>query len=135
MTEKKLAAGDPIECRCTKCRKITNHIIVALTDEKPAKVECNTCGGQHKYRSPAAPKKPSTRRAAVTQEAKDQAEWLKRETEIREAKSIPYDMQASFKVGVVIKHPSFGLGLVLAACGTQKIEVLFPTGKKIMRCK
>lgn len=134
MTEKVLVAGDPIECRCTKCKEITNHIIIAMIDEKPAKVECNTCKGQHKYRKPAAPKKPGTRRSA-TPKVPRQNEWLKRETEIRSAKSVNYDMQASFKIETVINHPSFGLGLVLAAVGPRKIEVLFEAGTKIMRCK
>ena len=34
-----LTPGDPIEARCTKCRKNTNHIVVAMKDDVPAKVK------------------------------------------------------------------------------------------------
>ncbi len=69
-----LTPGDPIEARCTKCRKNTNHIVVAMKDDLPAKVQCNTCSGQHKYRPPTAPKKPAVRRT-VDPKVAEQKEW------------------------------------------------------------
>ena len=69
-----LSVGGPIEARCTKCRKNTNHIIVAMAEEVPAKVECNTCSGQHKYRPPTAPKKAAVRRT-VDPKVAEQKEW------------------------------------------------------------
>ncbi len=69
-----LSVGDPIEARCTKCRKNTNHIVVAMAKELPVKVECNTCSGQHKYRPPTAAKKPAVRRANQPQDA-ERKEW------------------------------------------------------------
>jgi len=44
-------------------------------------------------------------------------------------------MESAYKVGTLIKHPKFGLGINQGAVGLRKIEVLFETGKKIMRCK
>jgi len=52
MSSKTITVGVPIEYRCTKCRKITNHIIVAIENEKAAKAKCNTWEGEHKYRLP-----------------------------------------------------------------------------------
>ena len=46
-----------------------------------------------------------------------------------------YSMESTYKVGALIKHPQFGLGLNQRVVGLRKIEVLFETGKKIMRCK
>ena len=133
MKSAKLSTGDPIESRCTKCRKITNHIIVAIADNVPAKVQCNTCGGQHKYRAPAVAKKPATRRA-IDPKIAEQKEWQKLKDEIEGKQSIDYSMTTSLKVGDVTKHPVFGLGLVQVALGPQKIEVLFEDGRKKLRC-
>ncbi|MDH3998405.1 MAG: hypothetical protein OET90_06160 [Desulfuromonadales bacterium] len=127
------SVGDPIESRCTKCRKITNHIIVAITDDVPAKVQCNTCEGQHKYRPPAAKKKPAAKRIAKPKEL-EQKEWQKLFADSEGQQSVPYAMTAAFKTGTVIKHPNFGLGLVQAITGPQKMEVLFEDGKKKLRC-
>lgn len=133
MSKTVLSAGDPIEARCTKCRKITNHIVVAMGVEAPAKVECNTCKGQHKYRPPAVRKKPAERRT-VDPRIAEQKEWEKLRTEIEEKPAVGYSMVAAFKVGTVMRHPKFGLGLVQSKLGPQKIEVLFEDGKKKMRC-
>ena len=49
MATRKLAAGDCIEARCTRCRALMNHTIVAMVGEKVIRVECNTCRGMHNY--------------------------------------------------------------------------------------
>lgn len=128
-----LSVGDPIESRCTKCRKITNHIIVAMVEEVPVKVECNTCRGQHKYRSPAVRKKPTARRSVEPKPA-EHKEWLKLQADIEAKSAIDYTMETALKVGSVIKHPTFGLGLVQGNLGSQKVEVLFADGIRKLRC-
>lgn len=132
MPKTKMSAGDPIESRCTKCRKITNHIIVALKEDVPAKVQCNTCGGQHLYRPPTAAKK--TVRRTIDPKIAEQNEWQTLKTQILKASAIQYTMSKAFKVGNVMDHPNFGLGLVQKVIGEQKVEVLFEEGKKKMCC-
>ena len=134
MQDTRLTAGDPVESRCTKCRKITNHIIVAMDDKGPAKVQCNTCSGQHKYRPPAAPRKAAVRRT-VDPKATEQKEWTTLRPGINSSQAINYSMTTAFKVGSWMKHPTFGLGLVQGLAGPQKITVLFEDGRKTMRCK
>ena len=134
MQNKTLSAGDHIEARCTKCRKTTGHIIVAMTEEIPAKVQCNTCSGQHKYRPPTAPKKPAVRRTADPKAA-EKKEWEELRSSMNSAKAIDYSMTGTFKVKSLINHPVFGLGLVQRVAGSQKVEVLFEDGKKTLRCK
>lgn len=133
MSNSKLTVGGHIESRCTKCRKITNHIIVAMMDDAPAKVKCNTCEGEHKYRPPAAAKK-STSKKVVAPRATGLKDWQELRTKIEEAKSVDYSMDSSFKVNTVIKHPIFGLGLVEKIIGERKMEVLFEAGRKKLRC-
>ena len=134
MNEKQLSAGDPIEARCTKCRKITNHTIVAMKDTAPAKVECNTCQGQHLYRKPKAAPQTAAMKAANAKRA-EQNKWITLQSEIVGQSSKKYSMDAEYKVDSVIKHPKFGLGLVQSLTGTRKMEVLFEDGLKTMRCK
>lgn len=133
MQDTTLSVGNPVESRCTKCRKITNHIVVAMAEGLPVKVECNTCGGQHKYRPPTVRKKPVTRRN-LDPKAAEQKEWLKLQSDIEAKAAIDYTMETAFKVGAVMQHPTFGLGLVQGHLGPQKVEVLFEDGKRKLRC-
>lgn len=128
-----LSAGDPIEARCTKCRKNTNHIVVAMAEGVPAKVQCNTCSGQHKFRPPTTPKK-TVRRTADPKVA-EQKEWVELRSNMKSEQATDYTMTTAFKVGALMRHPSFGLGLVQGLIGPRKITVLFEDGKKTMRCK
>ncbi len=127
------AAGDIIDARCTKCQKVTNHVIVAMAANKPAKVQCNTCQGTHRYRSPEVVR-PAPKRAAdtpvVMPEERHHLEHAKNNILAKD-----YNMEMDYRVGVTIKHPSFGIGLVQRHCGSRKMEVLFDSGKKILRCK
>lgn len=43
-----------------------------------------------------------------------------------------YKMSQPFKVGEVLNHKTFGIGFVVAECGTNKIEVLFSKGRKLL---
>lgn len=43
-----------------------------------------------------------------------------------------YKMSHVFKVGEVLNHKTFGVGFVLAECGSNKIEVLFSKGRKLL---
>ena len=42
--------GGEADSFCTRCRMVLAHTILALEGGKPARVECNTCHGQHNYR-------------------------------------------------------------------------------------
>lgn len=130
-----LSAGDPIEARCTKCRRNTNHIIVAMAEDVPVKVQCNTCGCQHKYRPPTAGKKPAVRRRTIEPKEVERKEWEVLRPSMNSAKATDYSMTSAYKVKDLINHPVFGLGLVQRVVGLQKVEVLFEDGKKTMRCK
>ena len=129
-----LSSGDQIEARCTKCRKNNDHIIISMAEELPAKVQCNVCSRQHKYRPPIAAKKPAVRRT-VDPKAAERKEWQALQPSMVEAKATDYSMLAAYKANALIKHKVFGLGLVQRVVGPQKVEVLFEDGKKTMRCK
>lgn len=129
-----ISVGDPIEGRCTKCRKNTDHIVVTVVEEAPGKVRCGTCSREHKYRPPTAAKKPTARLATQHRDA-ERKEWESLRPAMNAAKATDYSMENSYKAKSLINHPAFGLGLVQRVVGSQKIEVLFEDGKKMMRCK
>jgi len=129
-----LSIGDPIEGRCTKCRKNTDHIIITLAEEKPGKVECQTCSRQHKYRLPTVAKKPAVRQTTRPRDA-ERKEWEALQLSTENSKAKAYSMTDTYKVNALIDHPVFGLGMVQRVIGAQKVEVLFEDGKKTMRCQ
>lgn len=42
--------GDDVDDYCIKCKRVTNHAIVSLMAEEPAKVRCRTCYNDHDFR-------------------------------------------------------------------------------------
>ena len=46
---RQLSAGSTIETRCTRCKGVLNHTIVAMVGEKIVRVECSTCHNMHAY--------------------------------------------------------------------------------------
>lgn len=46
--------GQIIEARCTRCKDVTGHVVMACLDGMPIKVECRACGSVHKYAAPEA---------------------------------------------------------------------------------
>ena len=142
---KALSAGGFVETRCTRCRDIKNHTIVAMVGEKIARVECNTCHGTHNYhplktaREPAAARDP-LKKAATPRTAKADpaaaaaAEWEALQSGMDAAQAIPYDMNGKYRVDNLLLHPVFGLGIVRLVLPPNKIEVLFQGGKKLLRC-
>jgi hypothetical protein len=127
------AVGDVIDARCTKCQKVTNHVIVAMVGIKPVDVQCNTCNGTHRYRKPVSISKAEKRTSdslAIMQE-----EWAKLRAVMSTENVRDYAMDREYRIKTVIRHPIFGLGLVQRLVRDRKMEVLFEDGKKMMRCK
>lgn len=134
MQNSTLSIGDPIEARCTKCRKNTSHLIITLTETEPATVQCDACSAQHGYRPALAVKKPALRRA-VDPKIAECKEWEDLRPGMNSAQATNYTMTTAFKVKTLMNHPVFGLGIVQRLVGPRKVEVLFEDGKKTMRCK
>lgn len=146
-----LSAGDIIEARCTRCRKVLNHRIVAMVDGKVARVECNTCLGLHNYHAPPAAKaaqvtakspvvKPSPVSGASRASRKDHTEaerdeWAVLCPEFDHDTALKYDMNGIYTVKRLVLHPVFGLGIVKSFSGANKMQVLFKDGIKLLRCQ
>lgn len=146
MATKKLSAGDIVEARCTRCREVRNHTIVAMVGEKVVRVECNTCGGVHNYKPPVQAKPPAAPRTTGTRTestprksrkdpgAEAREEWESLRPSMKTERAIAYNMEGKYKVNDLIQHPVFGLGVVKGVV-PNKIEVLFKEGIKLLRCQ
>lgn len=142
-----LSAGSIVETNCTRCRQIMNHTIVAMVGEKIVRVECNTCRGIHAFhpvkvpRQPAAAKAPTAagrqsppRAGKVDPAAAERAEWEALQAGIDPSQAVPYDMNRSYRTKSLLFHPNFGIGIVQLVLPPNKMDVLFQTGKKRLRC-
>jgi hypothetical protein len=146
MNTMKLSAGNNIEARCTRCRKVLNHTIVAMVGELVVRVECNTCHGVHNYHRGAETKAPAgtapiRKTAAAPGKTKkepgaaDREEWESLRPTMVKEQAVAYDMSRKYRVNSLVDHPSFGLGVVKLITGPNKMEVLFQGGKKLLRCE
>jgi hypothetical protein len=148
MENRTQSVGDQLEARCTKCREVTNHTLIALVDERPVRVKCNTCSGEHIYQAPrdarkikgatAAPpapkKKAGTGRAKPDPRNAERQEWENLRPKMNTDRAIDYAMDGQFKLNALVNHPIFGIGLVQQVTGAKKMGVLFQDGRKLLRC-
>jgi hypothetical protein len=42
--------GDDLDDYCIKCKRMTNHSLLAMVDNEPAKVRCRSCYNEHSFR-------------------------------------------------------------------------------------
>ena len=148
----KIKVGTEMDAYCTKCKLVLDHVVVAMTGDKPKKVECLTCHGQHMYKAsePKSRKKADSKKAASTSKVEkpktkkrtkaeliqEKEKKLWEETlanrDLSQAKT--YSMAGSYEFDDVINHGKFGMGIVTNIVNNQKMEVLFEDGYKSMVC-
>lgn len=56
--------GDTVDDHCSRCKRTTDHAIMAMVGDDPAKVVCRTCNFEHKYRGNKTGKKELTAKEA-----------------------------------------------------------------------
>lgn len=47
--------GDDLDDYCIKCKRVTNHSLLAMVDNKPAKLRCRSCYNEHSFRHSEIP--------------------------------------------------------------------------------
>jgi hypothetical protein len=141
-----IGPGDDVEAWCTRCRMNLNHRVIAVVGRLIQRVQCLTCGGDHKYYPPKGlnDKEPAKRvlKAASPEKTKKsllkaadraEGEWstfMKEMGPGTEAK--PYKVTESFQEGDFVDHKTFGLGRVLDVIGAEKIQCIFKDGRKVL---
>lgn len=149
MERRALSAGDTVESQCTRCKALLNHTIIAMVGGQVVRVKCNTCGSEHNHRpvKEAKEAKPAAAKAArPVKEAKaprarapkapvisDEAIWEDMISPFDPDLAVPYNMEGKFRANTLMAHPTFGTGVVVS-CQSGKVEVVFKTGRKLLRC-
>ena len=145
-TTKKIKAGSTVDGWCTKCKLVLAHTVEAMVDSKITRVHCNTCRGQHAHRAgpPAArgaaagaspAKGPKTTKGVARKTSDKPPNRSEYETLLRGrtgATARTYATSQRFAPGELIKHASFGLGVVTGERDSVKIDVHFADGPKVL---
>ena len=142
MAEKFEVAGE-LDSWCTKCREMLRHTTVAMLDDKPKRVRCNTCNGEHNYRPnvPGSRTKGAkgTRAKAKPRLTKLQKEELARveqynlllsERDLTAARK--FSVREVYGVDDIVRHKKFGIGFVTDIVEGDKIRIHFEDGSKLM---
>ena len=135
MRDPMIKVGGEVDALCSKCELTLAHTVIAMVGDKPAKVKCNTCKGEHKYRPVAG---PITLAGSV---AKKKAARAPREKKVvisfeellaaHKRPPVPYSLRRRFVVDDVLDHPTFGLGFV-SAVRIDKIDVTFRAEPRVL---
>lgn len=138
-TTPKIKAGSTVDSWCTKCKLVLAHTVEAMVEGKITRVHCNTCRGQHADRADApgsaakgsgAVRKSAPKKGADAPPKRSEYETLLRGRTAATART--YATSERFAPGELIKHASFGLGVVVAERDSVKIDVHFPDGPKVL---
>ena len=135
-------AGGEIDLICTRCKLLLAHTVIAAVSGVPARVKCNTCGSERKYKAPSraersgdavrrrgtgpeTPAKPRRNATALWEHTMAQAG-------LAETPARPYSMRLRFDKGDIVSHVKFGPGFVMETVGSDKIKVCFREGEKLL---
>jgi len=122
-------AGE-VDAFCTRCKLSLAHTIVAMVASKIARVRCNTCGGEHAFRTEDSSRRtavPTTQRPA----RRTVLSFADRLAASNPAEATPYNPKLTYTLDQLISHPSFGLGIV-TALRQDKMDVAFKAIEKTL---
>ncbi len=137
------AVGADIESLCSKCGDVW-HVVIAMVKGKVAKVQCNECNAEHRYKDPKGQKKPAPRKKKAT--TKKATTTRKRTTKKAAEPELPvieadldkpmrdYRASEEFEPGQRVNHVKFGEGIVQRSKGPGKMEVMFNGEPKLLAC-
>jgi hypothetical protein len=120
--------GDEVEFYCGRCRLERTHRVVAQDpDGTIRKVICAMCNSYRAYRLPkegsSRAGKPRSTRATTAAAARIEDFGSPTRT---------YSIKDTYQIGEVLQHTTFGVGKVMAIRDTNKIEVKFSDGVKVL---
>lgn len=121
--------GGEVDAFCTRCKLQLTHTILAMVGSKIARVRCNTCGGDHAFRStPTRTRTPSPTRASHERVVISYEQQLAGKDISQAAR---YSPKEAYAVDQLIEHPTFGLGIVTAV-REDKVDIAFKAAQKTL---
>jgi len=130
--------GEEILAYCTACKMDLIAVIVAMTKGKIAKVQCKTCKKDHGYKDPKGAKEPKAPLKQASSSALEsrvtsiESEWKRLISEATKIPPMTYSPKTLFPLGVIVKHPTFGDGVVIRLHYPNKAEVIFREDIKLL---
>ena len=126
-----------LETQCTKCKLPLTHTVVLHNSEGiVARVQCRTCGSEHKYHPEKKEvlKPAKKRRVGVKTRKPDAATIFEQLSQkFQEKEPVTYTMEGSYKANDVVDHKTFGKGIVTDV-SYQKMEVAFADASRLLVC-
>jgi hypothetical protein len=123
------SAGQDCDAWCNKCKMVLRHVIHAVVQGKPVRVECKTCRAIHRFKASekatATRRTRTARRAAQPKEDKSLMEWERLTAGKTFDDGRRYQISETFEAGEFVVHIKFGLGVVKQVLPSRKIEVHF----------
>lgn len=134
-------AGDEVDSKCTKCKMVLAHTIVAMVGDQIARVKCNTCGGEHAYRPPPTASEATAKRRRAERKANaaekigalptaEDYDGLAKGKDL--TSPLTYSIQMELQREDIIEHPKFGIGIVTDLKEGKKAQVAFPDGGRVL---
>lgn len=125
--------GGEVDAFCTKCKMTLAHTILAMVGTKIARVRCNTCFGDHAFRSAPG---TTTRTPSASRAPKEKVEKVVISFQDQLAgkdlsQAVVYSPKQRFQVDQIISHPTFGYGIVTAV-RNDKVDVAFKAMQKTL---
>jgi hypothetical protein len=123
------SASGHIEAWCPRCNLKSGHTIIAIVDNSPKKIKCNTCDEHHNLSA-----KPSGKSLNRESRAKEvmYVKYLTLLTGSDPANSKKYNTKGNFEKDEIIDHLRFGIGIVLSVIQVNKIKILFKDGPRLL---
>jgi hypothetical protein len=129
------SAGGDIEAWCPRCNLKSGHTIIAIVDNSPKKIKCNTCDEHHSVSAkPSGKSRAKSKGSTRITRSKETTyeEYISRLRGSDSANSRKYNTKGNFVKDEIIDHLSFGIGIVLSVIQVNKIKILFKDGPRLL---
>lgn len=123
-------AGE-VDAFCTRCKLNLAHTIVAMVASKIARVRCNTCGGEHAFRTEDSSRRSTVASGQRPTRQRTVLSFADRLAASNPAEATPYNPKLTYTLDQLISHPTFGLGIV-TALREDKMDVAFKAIEKTL---
>lgn len=134
--------GKQIKFRCQSCNEITLHNMIDEDDENSEiSIQCVICEETQDYsprkylkKATAEDRKKVANSKPENKEKCGMADFKKLLAKKDVSAAIKYETTGAYKIDDIINHQVFGIGFVRRTIFSNKIEVLFSEGCKLLIC-
>lgn len=130
------SVGGEVDTLCGRCELVLAHTILAMVGTKLVRVRCNTCGNDHAFRGgPRSSAAPKAKAARAPRADKVVVSMTDKIMSADASKAQDYSPFAKFAVDQLVRHPTFGLGIVMAV-REDKVDIAFKgVAKTLIHCR